>query len=514
MTNNLYDGKILNAIMDAAVDAIVVSDDKGRILKANPAAHRLFGYDAESLVGLNVKILMPQEMARQHDSFMKSYIDTGEKKIIGIGREVEGLRANGRGFPLRLSVGEAAMDDTPVFVGILHDLTQHRANENALARTLRLDAIGQMTGGISHDFNNLLTVIIGNLELAEMRNSDEKVSGNLQNAMEAAEMGADLTSRLMMFARKSPLRPEASDLGKICYRTLDLLKRTLGANYEISADCPKNLALVLVDPVQMESALVNLAINARDAMPEGGNLLFQISEIEIDDTYMAQEADVVQGNYVRLLVSDDGKGMTPETQTRAFEPFYTTKADKNGTGLGLAMVYGFVKQSGGHITLYSEVGHGTSFGLYFPALQQGTHPDGPIFQTGSEVPLGNGECILVVEDNPRVRRISVERLHALNYRTKEAGSGDEAYRILQQDNEVDLVFSDIVMPGAMNGYDLAICVRTEFPSIKFLLTSGYASDVVTGKMRSSDRSEILHKPYHQLNLAKRLSTLLNNAKPG
>ena len=513
MTNTASESEILSAIMDAAGDAIIVSDHTGQILRANAVAYRLFGYDVPEMIGLNVRVLMPQEMARQHDGYMAQYIQSGEKRIIGIGRDVEGMRKGGETFPLHLSVGEATVGDKPAFVGILHDRTRQVASERALARTMRLDAIGQMTGGISHDFNNLLTVIIGNLELAQMLPLDDKAAQYVSNALNAAEMGADLTSRLMIFARKGSLKPEVSDLGRICHQTLELLKRTMGASYRIIVDCPPNISPVMIDPVQLESALVNLTVNARDAMKNGGNLSFQLAEVEIDATYMAQEIDVKPGHYVRLMVSDDGVGMTPETQKHAFEPFFTTKADRNGTGLGLAMVYGFVRQSGGHITLYSEPGHGTSIGLYFPALAHAAGQGDDLSAIGKlpALEMGNGEHVLVVEDNPKVRQISLDRLRALNYRVDVAEDGDTAYRMLQQGSIFDIVFSDIVMPGKLNGFDLATRIRAEFPQVKVLLTSGYASDIVTEKMHMSGQFEVLRKPYHQRELAQRFSVLLGKS---
>ena len=513
MTGTGFEKQVLAAILDAAVDAIIVADDGGMILQANPVAHLLFGYDSGYLVGKNVRILMPQPMSGEHDSYMKHYLRTGERKVIGIGREVTGIRKNGDVFPLHLSVGEASVDETLVFVAILHDRTRSLANEKALARSMRLEAIGQMTGGIAHDFNNFLTVIIGNLELAALRSSDAKLVEYLHNAMDAAETGASLTSRLMIFAGQGTLHPEVTDIRRTCQHTLALVRRTLGEAYKIDAECPKNLSKVMVDPVQLESALINLALNARDAMPNGGQLLFQVSEIDIDDSYMAQETDVAPGQYVRILVSDNGQGMSLETQRRAFEPFFTTKADRNGTGLGLAMVHGFVRQSGGHITLYSEPGHGTSFGLYFPALAGKTGNTQPSNTTDAALPRGNGECVLVVEDNPKVRKISVGRLHALNYETIEVENAEQAIEILKENSGIDVVFSDIVMPGPMMGFDLAEWVAAEFPAIKILLTSGYASDIATGKMRSSGKYRLLHKPYHQHELADRLSSLLGKA-PG
>lgn len=514
MDNAEHDSAVLHAILDAAVDAIIVSDQNGKILRANAAAARLFQYDIAEMTGQSVNILMPLAMAGLHDGFMSHHIKTGEKRIIGIGRDVEGQRKDKSIFPLHLSVGDAEVGGQRVFVAILHDLTHRKATEDALARSQRLDAIGQMTGGIAHDFNNLLTVIVGNLELLEMRGADDRQMPLIKDALESAELGADLTSRLMVFARRSNLKPINADLREICAETLALLKRTLGANYHIKTDFADDLDEVMIDPVQLQSALMNLALNARDAMGNGGEVQVSIRNVTIDDSYMAQETDIAAGDYVRLSVSDDGAGMSPEAQRRAFEPFFTTKSDSGGTGLGLAMVYGFVRQSGGHVTLYSEQGHGTSFGLYFPALPNPDAQDGikgRVDLKSKSSPCGNGETVLIVEDNPKVRRLSVKRIRDLGFTILEAESGDQAYRMLKDGARVDIVFSDLVMPGTLNGYDLAAKITAEFPGLKILLTSGYASDVITGAMAHDRIYDILHKPYRQSDLAHRLQTLLTES---
>jgi PAS domain S-box-containing protein len=508
---NTTDSAVLNAILDAAVDAIVVSDHKGKILRVNTAAALLFQQEPATLFGRNVKILMPGTQAVHHDGYMAHHIETGEKRIIGTGRDVEGLRKDGSVFPLHLSVGHAEVEGQRLFIGILHDLTHRKITEDALARSQRLDAIGQMTGGIAHDFNNLLTVIIGNLELLEMRGADDRQLALISDALDSAELGADLTSRLMIFARKSNLMPIKSDLRALCSQTLEMLKRTLGVTYRIKMNFAADLKLVMVDPVQLQSALMNLALNARDAMGTGGELLVSIENATIDDTYMAQETDIISGNYVRLSVSDNGEGMSVEAQRRAFEPFFTTKSQTGGSGLGLAMVYGFVRQSGGHITLYSELGHGTSFGLYFPTIVRSGDANGldePMSLATVATPRGNGETVLVVEDNPKVRKVSIERIRDLGFKTEVTESGDIAYQMLNDGVHVDIVFSDLVMPGNLNGYGLAAKVAVEFPHLKILLTSGYVSDVVTGTMVLDQPYDILHKPFRQSVLAERLQVLL------
>ncbi|WP_394180509.1 PAS domain S-box protein [Yoonia maritima] len=511
MLTQSKDAALLTAIFDAAVDAIIISDRDGNATRANEAACKLFGYAESEMIGRNVSMLMPEGLARRHDSFINNHIETGEKRIIDIGRDVEGQRKDGSVFPLHLSVGRATVDGELVFIGIMHDLSARRATEEALSRSQRLDAIGQMTGGIAHDFNNLLTVVIGNLELLEMRIDDDKPRTLIQDALEAAELGADLTSRLMVFARNSMLNPETCNLNDACEKSLSILKRTLGAKYAIKTKFHEDLPMVLIDPTQLQTSIMNLALNARDAMKDGGKLVFETEKVVIDDSYVAQEIDFDTGSYVRLTISDSGEGMSRETQRRAFEPFYSTKENGKGTGLGLSMVYGFVRQSGGHVTLYSELGHGTSFSLYFPAIDEaeldavtGTS------KRGDELPNFAGHLVLVVEDNARVRKLSVERLHDLGFKTIEAETADEAYAMLKTEPDVVGLFSDIVMPGTMSGYELANLVRVEFPKVKILLTSGYSEDVVFQAHDDDSAFQMIRKPFRQAELAHRLQALFSD----
>jgi PAS domain S-box-containing protein len=511
MNNQVQSGPLLDAVFKAAVDAIVLADECGVMVDVNPATCAMFQRSREELIGHNVKILMPEILADQHDGFIQHHKETREKRIIGIGRDVEGQRKDSTVFPLHLSVGNAQVDDRRMFVAILHDLTQRKATLEALSRSQRMDAVGKMTGGIAHDFNNLLSVIIGNLELLQMRHLNDAMAPLIKDALDAAEMGADLTSRLMIFARRSNLKPVEVDLRALCEDTLAILKRTLVSQVRITTEYAPKLRRVMIDPVQFQSALMNLALNARDAMDEKGELLIAVNDVAVDDTYVAQEIGVEPGDYVRVSVSDNGAGMDEEAQKRAFEPFFTTKENKGGTGLGLAMVYGFVGQSGGHITLYSELGLGTSFGLYFPAL-----PDVDDVQSlasfgkaaAEKTEIGKGLTVLIVEDNPKVRKLALARIEDLGFQTAEAANGDQAYALLKDGFNADILFCDLVMPGSLNGYDLAEKVAREFPKIKLLLTSGYVSDVVTQNMANAEHYEILHKPYRQSDLARRLQALL------
>jgi PAS domain S-box-containing protein len=508
MIGALRDSALLDSILAAAVDGMIVSDKDGTILRSNDAATKLFQHELAELVGQNVRILMPTNMADHHNGYIAHHIETGQRRIIGIGRDVEGLRKDGTVFPLHLSVGNAEVDGQRLFVAIMHDLTNRKVTEDALARSQRLDAIGQMTGGIAHDFNNLLTVIIGNLELLEIRGADDRQMPLIKDALDSAKLGADLTTRLMIFARKGNLKPVESDLREVCSQTLALLNRTLGASYHIKTDFSAHVGSVMIDPVQFQSALMNLALNARDAMGAGGELLVSVAGVTIDDTYMAQETDIEQGNYVCLSVSDNGAGMSIEAQRRAFEPFFTTKTKSGGTGLGLAMVYRFVKQSGGHIMLYSEVGLGTSFELFFPVLPLAQNGGIPHSDRTNVVYLGNGETVLVVEDNLKVRKLSIKRIRDLGYKILEAANGDIAYKMLKDGAHADILCSDLAMLGVLNGYDLAAKIATDFPDLKVLITSGHARDVVTDTLTHDTSFDILHKPYRQSDLAERLYALL------
>lgn len=501
------DTALLTAIMQAAVDAIIISDGGGTILRASAAADRLFDYEDGQLIGQSINTLMTHDHADTHDGFMTHYLNTGEKSVIDIRRDIEGRRRTGDIFPLHVSVGHTRIGGEDLFVATLHDLTQSHASEDALTRTQRLDAVGQMTGGIAHDFNNLLTVIIGNLELLGLRCTDEKTREFVEDAQDAAELGADLISRLKVFARKGDLKPVATDLREVCNATISLLKTTLGGNYAITTDFDDNTDTILVDQSQLQSAIVNLVMNAVDAMHGSGELAFSISNVVIDDAYIAQELDISPGAYVRLSVSDTGDGMDREAQRRAFEPFFSTKAD-GGTGLGLAMVHGFLRQSGGHITLYSEPGIGTSFGLYFPARFTMTAARPPTVPTDARTQRWLERQILIVEDDPQVLKLSLKRIRDLGLQTHQATSADQAYALLQAGLKVDVVFTDIVMPGKMSGYDLAAKIKAEFPTVKLLITSGYTSDIISAKLPHDVSFDVLHKPYRQADLVSRLAALL------
>ncbi|SMX25805.1 chemotaxis protein CheB [Boseongicola aestuarii] len=492
----------LSAIFDAAPEAIITIDENGVIGSYSPAARTILGYTEKEVIGQNVKILMPEQERDRHDGYMSHYMETGEKKIIGIGREMNARHKDGSDVPIRLTVAEWWINGQRNFTGILHDLSEDMKRRDALQRAQKMEAVGQLTGGLAHDFNNLLTVIIGNLELIEIRVEDFPVPELLNEALEAANLGAKLTKQLLAFSRKQPLLPTKVALNDLVTEVKPLLVRTLGDDISVKTDLADDLRLTLTDPGQVENAILNLAINARDAMPEGGRLTIETKNVVLDADYAATQVDIAPGDYVALSVTDTGVGMAADVIARAFEPFFTTKAVGAGSGLGLSMVYGFAKQSGGHVAIYSEEGIGTTLTLYLPPFtsdeQEVAAP------TEGVISPSRNETILVVEDDPLVRRLTVERLENLGYRTMAAENGPAALEILRDKNEIDLVLSDVVMPGGMTGFEVADQALKIKPTLKVLLATGYASseDISSGADRR--QHHVLRKPYTLRDLAKAL----------
>ena len=628
----------MSAIVDTAIDAILVIDEIGLIDSVNPATEALFGYLAGEMVGKNIKMLMPEPYAAEHDGYIQQYRHTGQRKIIGIGREVTGRRRDGSTFPMHLSVSECEIDGKCHFTGIIRDLTareeaeierlrqqslfeatingapqaiiiadpnlnifllnpavlrifgyesselmgqslrtlyarqedyervtrlaaQYDAGtrhaepiratfrrksgeefpgeviatiirdrqgnmlgvmrfirditgqlkqEEVLSQNVRMDALGQLTRGIAHDFNNLLTVIMGSLELADCASDVRRARDLLREANDAAKMGARLTNRLLSFSRQRKLEPAIVNLNELTSNMMDLLRRSIGESIAVSTSLAKALRSVRVDPSEIENTILNLAINSRDAMPNGGRLIIETQNLSLKSSDDCAAHGVAPDDYVRLSVSDTGYGMPPEVAARAFEPFFTTKPPGRGTGLGLASIYRFVKQSGGNATIYSEPGRGTTVHVYLPSV--------PKFEVASrgdratELPATTaGETVLVVEDNLQVRRLSVRRLELLGYGAVEADSGPSAIAILEREQKIDLIFSDVVMPGGMTGYELALFARQHHPSVRILLTSGYDAEQQATSGSAVSDLKVLRKPYNQADLARALRDILTNS---
>ncbi|WP_281024100.1 hybrid sensor histidine kinase/response regulator [Microvirga subterranea] len=500
----------LHSILDTVPEALITISEKGMIESFSRSASALFGYDASEVVGRNVSMLMPSPYREEHDGYLERYLRTGEKRIIGIGRVVSGQRKDGSVFPMELAVGRVQLGGQHLFTGFIRDMTARQRLEQELRQAQKMEAVGQLTGGIAHDFNNLLTVILGNLEMLAMRLTDEHQLELLKEACDTAEHGAQLTERLLAFGRRQPLQPKLTDVGDLLGEMTPLLRRTLGETIRVQGRSDTDLWKVQIDPSQLQNAILNLAINARDAMQGGGHLMVTAENVEVDATYARMHPEVRAGRYVLIAVTDTGAGMSREVQERAFEPFFTTKEVGAGSGLGLSMVYGFVKQSGGHVTIYSEPGHGTSIRMYMPnaAVAEEESP-ASVPQATVDAFRGHGETIMLVEDEPRVRRMTVVRLQDLGYRVLEAANGPAALALLEASPEVDLLFTDMVMPGGMTGADLAEVARSGRPDLRVLFTSGYAEPDVVKRGQATDAGW-LKKPYSTLELARILRTVLDS----
>ncbi len=395
---------------------------------------------------------------------------------------------------------------------VARDITKRKQAEVQLRQAQKMHAIGQLTGGIAHDFNNLLAVIMGNLELLhEQLAAQPRLHELAQQALRAVDRGANLTRRLLAFARRQPLLAQPTDLNKLILGMLDLMRRTLGANIQIDTMLAADLKQTLVDPDQLESALLNLAINARDAMPRGGKLALETGNVQLDQNYAATQQDVRPGPYVMLAVRDNGGGMAPEVLEHAFEPFFTTKETSKGSGLGLSMVYGLVKQSGGHIAIHSKPGQGTTVRLYLSQMQATASPPAGV-KAADTVFKGHGETILVVEDDTDVRLFAVNALRALGYDTRQVGDAAAALELLAATPQIALLFTDIVLPGEMDGVKLAAEAQRRHPGLRVLFTSGYTEHPLIVGGQLADDVEILAKPYRKNELGQKLRVLLSRGE--
>lgn len=419
-------------------------------------------------------------------------------------------QTDGRSFELRRT-----FTPTGGFVLTVTDITERVRSEITARDAQRLQAMGQLTGGIAHDFNNLLTVVMANLELAKARlPADSEIVPRIDRAMWGAGRGASLTQQLLAFARKQALVPMPIDLSAMLPDMTNLLRRTLGEHIEVRTVDAAGLWPAMADPAQVESALLNLSLNARDAMPSGGRLTIEVANKVLDADYARQHVEVAAGDYVMLAVSDTGSGMSPEVLARVFEPFFTTKGEGRGTGLGLAMVHGFAKQSGGHVKIYSEVGEGTTVRLYLPRAIGAVVPASQ--RAGAPVNLPRGSAtILVVEDEPAVREACVAILRDLGYRVLEAADGPEALRVFGENQaKVDLLLTDVVLTGRMKGNAVADRLTEVRPGLRVLFMSGYTENAIVHHGRLDDGVQLIGKPFHREQLARKVAEVLDDASPG
>jgi PAS domain S-box-containing protein len=500
------------AFFDAIIESLpamllvrTVAD--GKVVLVNSAAEQLLGYDRNEIIGKTAIDLLPHQEAKNVLLQDEQTLLTGkpvENEFSLTTRKLGVRRVRMKGFPLLEEQG-----NTQYIVAFAEDVTVQRQTEDQLFQAQKMEAVGQLTGGLAHDFNNLLAVIIGNLDImAELAPSAPEHAELSAAALEAALSGAELTRRLLAFARRQPLKPEEVDANELVSGITKLLARTLGEDIKITLDLDPATKPVFVDRVQLETAITNLANNARDAMPTGGQLFVATRNGYLDRDYIEKHPEVESGEYVTIEISDTGQGMAPEIVERIFEPFYTTKGVGKGTGLGLSMVFGFLKQSAGHVSVYSEPGLGTTFRLYLQPSQSTSQTNVVVEAPSLQPDYKNEERVLVVEDNSSLRTVVVRQLEVIGLRVLEAENGQMALDVLKEEPRVDLVFTDVVLPGNMDGYALARAIKERYPNLKIIMTSGFPG-MRFNETELADSLPLLSKPYRKQDLVRMVREVLD-----
>jgi PAS domain S-box-containing protein len=496
----------LETLIEQANIGVLVHRDFKPVL-ANSEVARIFGYkskdEIENMPDCSF-LAVDGELARM-TAYNEGRLKGGD--VPGF-YSFKGKRADGAVIQIENRAFAMQWGGRLAICSLMTDVTEQRNTEAQLRQSQRLEAVGQMTGGIAHDFNNLLTIIIGNTELIE-ETEDESLRGLARMAREAAERAAELTGRLLAFSRKQPLDPKAIDINALISNMEGLIRRAIGEQLDIKTVLGADLWHVYVDPSQLENALLNLAINARDAMPNGGHLTIETGNIRMDDAAVANQVGFAPGDYLLVTVSDTGTGMDKDTLAHAFEPFFTTKDVGKGSGLGLSMIYGFVKQSRGHVRIESELGRGTIVRIYLPRAAGDVAPARQEPRDGS-LPHGS-EKILLVEDDAVLRDMVVMQLGRLGYRVVSTANASEALEALKREHGFDLLFTDVVMPGGLNGRQLADEARNLIPGLRVIFTSGYAENAVVHHGRADQGVHLLKKPFRREDLAMKIRDALAQA---
>ncbi len=498
--------EMLTAVIDASPVAIICIAPDRTVTMWSRAAERIFGYSAAEAVGKPYN-LVPKGHAAEFDRLFQTAMSG---KTI---RDIRVQRLRKDGALIDISLSAAAMYGPEGIRGVayaLSDITESTKIEQQLRHAQKMDAIGQLTGGVAHDFNNLLTVITSTIDIMADGVADKPELAAIAKLIgEAAARGAELTSQLLSFARKQALQPREVDVNGLVLASAKLLRPTLGENIEVDTKLDDATWPAMIDPGQLTTAILNLAVNARDAMPHGGKLTLETSNIVLDEDYAAANREVTPGPYVMVVVSDTGSGIPVELQDKVFEPFFSTKEVGKGTGLGLSMVYGFIKQSGGHVKIYSESGIGTAVRLYLP--QASALSDGQRDAATDLAISGGNETILLVEDDPLVRSSVTAQLENLGYEVISAAAAAEALRFVDDGAEFDLLFTDVIMPGPMDGPQLAREMAERRPGTRVLFTSGYTESAMVHHGRLDPGLLLLQKPHRRADLARMLRLALGDA---
>jgi PAS domain S-box-containing protein len=505
--------RMARKIIATALDAFIQLDQEGRILEWNPQAETVFGWPQQEAVGKPLSdLIIPARYRAQYKRNLLHFIRTGRGAFFGRRIETEAICKDGREIKVEVAITAMRRLNGIVFNGFIRDLTEKSVAEEKLRQAQRMETIGQLTGGIAHDFNNILTVITGTIGiLANAVAGRPRLVEITKLIQDAAKAGSSLTSGLLAFARKQPLNPRRVDINQLVMEVTNLLRPTLGEQIEIQSILKSGVWPAYVDSSELTTALLNLAVNSRDAMPEGGKLTFEISNTHLAASDASLHDKIIAGDYIRISVNDTGCGMPASIRDRVFEPFFTTKDSGEGTGLGLSMVYGFVKQSGGHIKINSEESRGTTINIYLPRANEiGLVHAAPT----DSVPFGRNEVILIVEDNELVRNYVVTQLEDLGYRLHVAANAAQALALIEKDIEFDLLFTDVIMPGGMNGRQLAEEVVKRRGPTRILFTSGYTQNAMIHHGRLDPGVLLLKKPYSQSDLARMIRAALDRENEG
>jgi PAS domain S-box-containing protein len=489
-------------IFETSQDLILVTDTAGNFVQVSPSSRTILGYEPSEMVGRSaVEFILPDDLDNTRN----------EMRSARRGQQMRNFEARYRhkeGHVVVLNWMGTWSEPVRRHFFIGRDLTEKQAAEAQFRQAQKMDAVGQLTGGVAHDFNNILTVITGTIGILGDAVADRPELASIAKLIDdAAERGAQLTKHLLAFARKQPLQPRDVNVNTLAIEAARLLQPTLGEQIEVSPKLSEDAWSASADPNQLTTAILNLALNSRDAMPHGGKITLETRNVYLDDGYASIHSDVAVGNYVMIAVSDTGTGITPENLEKVFDPFFTTKDVGKGTGLGLSMVFGFVKQSGGHVKIYSEVGHGTSVKIYLPR-SSGLQETASEAEASANVRGGN-ETILVVEDDVLVRKYVITQIASLGYGTLQAANATEALKLVESGVPIDLLFTDVIMPGGMNGRQLVEAATQLRPTLRVLFTSGYTENAIVHHGRLDAGVLLLAKPYRKPELARMIRVALS-----
>jgi len=500
-------GKLVTALLESASQAIIGIDRGGRIVLINRRAEEMFGYTREELLGARIEILLPESKRATHSHDRDDYFARPHTRPMGIGMDLAGRRKDGSEVPVEVSLSYGEIDEGVFAIAFVSDISQRKHLEEQLLHAQKMEAVGRLAGGVAHDFNNMLTVISGyNRMILDELSTMDPLRGYAEEILKAADRAGALTNQLLAFSRRQIMQPRVINVNSVLMQTQKMLQRLIGEDIELHLNLGTNVGNIRADPGHVEQAIVNLALNARDAMPLGGRLAIETDAVTLDEHYAKTHMGVKPGDFTMIAVTDTGHGMDAETRRHIFEPFFTTKEKGKGTGLGLATVYGMVKQTGGDIWVYSEPGQGTTFKLYFPRVFE------PLSETTGANPSltrrSGGETILVVEDEQAVRELTVRILEQLGYAILTACSGAEALEICgAHTGHIDLLLTDVVMPN-MSGRQLADHLQVSRPQTKVLFLSGYTENTVVHHGVLDAGVDFLPKPFSRENLSRKLREVL------